>query len=174
MKSSKHSWLLALAILMIGSTTSLAQGTIRLVQGQRAVNDKVTFVVEVEHRKNETPPYATAVEYMQIVAIFERLATGMVYVDGKGLGRFDESRSFDGKLGDVTYGRHTMTLVFANPTVVIGFSVGLSRGTVREILEGEEASVTAPTSLEQRVVELERKVHDLEAEITTLKKKRTQ
>ena len=175
MKLLKRSWLIALAILIIGPTTSFAQSRINLVQGRRAINDKVTFVVEVAHQKNEKPPYANASDDMIIYTRFARPATGMVYVDGKALGRFDESMGFNSNQVDAAYGRHTMTLLFTSPAVVTDFTVMLSRGAAHEILEGEGAFVTTdPTSLEQRVVELERRVHELEAEITSLKKKRTQ
>ncbi|PYS52639.1 MAG: hypothetical protein DMF68_01085 [Acidobacteria bacterium] len=174
MKLSKRSWLLVLAILIIGSTTSLAQSRINLVQGKRAINDKVNFVVEFAHMKNQQPPYPTISDEMQIFTRFVRPATGMVYLDGKAIGRFDEAMAFTSNIADATYGRHTITLMFTNPAVVTDFYVTLFRGAASEILEGEDAFVTTPTSLEKRVVELEHKVHELEAEIATLKKKRVQ
>lgn len=174
MKLSKRSWLLALAILIIGSSTNLAQSRINLVQGNRAVNDKVTFVVEVVHQKGEKSPSAIASEDVGIWTRFARPATGIVYMDGKAIGRFDEAMGFDSNLVDATYGRHTLTMMFASPAVVTKFVVDVYRGAAREILEGEDAFVTAPTTLEQRVVELEHKVHELESEIAILKKKRIQ
>lgn len=177
MKLSKRNWLLVLAILIISSTTSFAQSRINLVQGNRAVNDKVTFVIEVTHQKNEKPPYAAESADMYISTRFAggHPATGMAYLDGKAIGRFDEAMSFHSNPIDAAFGRHTITLVFAKPAVLIDFLVDvLSRGVAREILEGENAVVTLPTSLEQRVVELEQKVRELETEIATLKKKRVQ
>lgn len=45
-------------------------------------------------------------------------------------------------------------------------------GMAREILEGESTALTHSTGFEHRIVELERKVKDLEAQIATLTKKR--
>ena len=175
MNRSKHSWFFALAILILGAATSVAQSRVQLVQGRRAVKDKVTFVVEVAHEKNQNPRYATAPEDMQIFTRFaDHPATGMVYVDGKALGRFDESISFNSNLVDVTYGQHAMTLVFASPAIVTDFYVTIRGGIAHEILEGESAVSFPPTGLDQRLVELERKVQELEAEMATLKKKGVQ
>jgi hypothetical protein len=105
----------------------------------------------------------------------ERPATGRVYIDGKAIGRFDESGSFNSNLLDVTYGRHTITVALAKPAIMMDFYVTVRGGIPREILDDNEPVVTVPTgsqSLEKRVVELEQKVHDLETEIATLKKKR--
>jgi len=67
-----------------------------------------------------------------------------------------------------------VTLVFASPTIVTDFYVTIRGGIAREILEGESAVSSPPTGLDQRLVELERKVQELEAEMATLKKKRVQ
>lgn len=175
MKLAKCGWLLALAILIVGSTSSVAQSRIQLVQGRRVVKDKITFVVEVSREKIENPRYATAPEDMIISARFaDRPASGMVYIDGKALGRFDESMSFNSSLFDITYGRHTMTLAVTSPTVVFDFTVYVRGGRAREVIESEEAVTPRPLLLEQRVLELERRVHELEAEIATLKKNRVQ
>ena len=173
MKLSKRSWLLVLAILILGSTSAVAQSRIQLVQGRRAVKDKISFIVEVSPEKGRTPnqsPYD-----IQIFTRFaDRGAVGMVYLDGKALGRFDESQQFNSNPADITYGRHTMTLVVASPTVVTDFYVTVRGGVPHEVLDTEEAVLPRTPGLEQRIVELERRVHELEAELATLKKKRAQ
>jgi hypothetical protein len=98
----------------------------------------------------------------------------MVYIDGKPLGRFDETMQFNSNSIDITYGRHAITVVVANPTILGIVSVTVRGGALREILEGEAPLEAAPTGLEHRIVDLERKVHELEAAIATLKGKRAQ
>ena len=171
MKSSRCHWLLLLTILLGGSSiTTVAQGRIQLVQGRRAIKDKVSFVVDVSRQKNDNPLAESG--YMQLRMVFTAPASGMFYVDGKPLTRFDEAMGFNANQVDVSYGRHTLTVVVANPAVTTEFGVTVSRGVPREILEEEALVVTAPNSLEQRVVDLERKVHELEAELAGFKKKR--
>ena len=175
MKLAKFGWLLALAILVVGSTSSVAQSRIQLVQGRRVVKDKITFIVEVSREKVENPRYSTAPEFIQILTRFsDRPATGMVYIDGKALGRFDESMQFFSNLFDITYGRHMITLAVTSPAIVMDFTVDVRGGRAREVIESEEAVTTKPLLLEQRVLGLERRVHELEAEIATLKKSRVQ
>ena len=175
MKLAKCGWLSALAILFVASTSSFAQSRIQLVQGRRVVKDKITFIVEVSREKGENPRYATAPEYIQIFTRFtDRPATGMVYLDGKALGRFDESMSFSSNNFDITYGLHTITLAVTSPTVVFDFTVDVRGGRPREVIKSEEAVTPKPLLLDQRVLELERRVHELEAEIATLKKNRVQ
>src|SRR6202008_4980528 len=95
MRLSKWAWLLALLIVIFGSTSALAQTRIQLVQGRRLIKDKVTFVVDVSPEKIPNPRYATAPEDLHIYTRFtEPPGTGMVYLDGKTLGRFDEAMSF--------------------------------------------------------------------------------
>lgn len=172
MKKLTRVWLFALATLIFGSATCVAQGRIQLVQGRRTVTDKVTFVVEVGREKTENPRYATAPEDLHIFAQFaDHRATGIVYLDGKALGRFDESMGFNSNLVDITYGRHVITLTFANPTVVTGLYVTIRGGVAREILDESSALIPTTGLLEHRVVELERKVKDLESQIASLKKK---
>lgn len=173
MMLSKRSLLLALAIVVTGSTTALAQSRIQLVQGRRAIRDKVTFVVELGHAKNEDPRSATVQNDVNIFTRFgERPATGMVYLDDKALGRFDESMSFNSNLAEITYGRHTLTLAFAAPAVLTDVLVSIRGfGVPREILEGDGNVPATSAGLEKRVADLEREVHDLEAEIANLKKK---
>lgn len=175
MKLAKRGWLLAIAILVVGSTSSVAQSRIQLVQGRRVVKDKVTFIVEVSRDKNGNPRYATAPEHARIFTRFaDRPASGMVYMDGKALGRFDESMSFYSNHFDITYGRHTMTLVVSSPAVVFDFTVDVPGGLAREVLDSVEALKPPPLLLEQRVLELERRIHELETEIASLKKNRAQ
>ncbi|MGH9906887.1 MAG: hypothetical protein ACRD8U_15050 [Pyrinomonadaceae bacterium] len=96
MKKWNRAWLLASAIVIFGSVTCAAQGRIDLVNGRRVVPDKVTFVVEVGRLKDEHPRFATAPENMQLYVTFgDRPATGIVYLDGKALTRFDESMGFN-------------------------------------------------------------------------------
>lgn len=175
MAMSKRGWLLALAILFVGSTSIVAQSRIQLVQGRRNVKDKITFIVDVAPEKTENP--RSAPYDIQIFTRFaDRPTSGMAYLDGKALGRFDESMQFNSNLADITYGRHTMTLVVGSPTVVTDFYVMVRGGVVHEILESEKAAAVIPnaTVLEQRIADLERKVQQLEAESATLKKNRVQ
>ena len=171
MKSSRCQWLLLLAILFGGSITTVAQGRIQMVQGRRAIKDKVSFIVDVSRQKSDNPLAESG--YMQLRMVFTAPASGMVYVDGKPVTRFDESMGFNANQVDISYGRHTLTVVVANPAVTTEFGVMVSRGVPREILEEEAFVITAPNSLEQRIVDLERKVHELEAELTTIKRKRS-
>jgi hypothetical protein len=102
----------------------------------------------------------------------ERPVSGRVYVDGKAIGRFDQSMSFHSNPIDITYGRHTITLVVSSPATLYDLYVDLRGGVAREILDEQEPAVALTPDLSKRVAELERKVHDLEAEIASLKKKR--
>jgi len=168
-----RTFLLALVVLIAVSATAVGQSRIQLAQGRRAIQDKVSFVVEILHEKTENPRYAAAPEDMQIFTRFaEKPATGRIYIDGKAIGRFDESMSFNSNLLDITYGRHTITVSFANPAVMMDFYVTVRGGAAREILDDHEAVVADSPNLEKRIVELERKVNDLENEIAGLKKKR--
>ncbi len=143
------------------------------MQGKRAIKDKVTFAVELVHAKNEDPRNTTVQNDVNIFTRFgERPATGMVYLDDKALGRFDESMSFNSNLAEITYGRHTMTVVFAAPATLVDFTVSIRGvGVAREILEGDGNVAAVSTGMEKRVADLERLVHDLESEIAALKKK---
>ena len=166
-------WLGTFAILVIASTTAFAD-RIQLVQGRRLINDKLSFTIEVLHEKNEITRYANAPEDIQIYLVFaNRPATGFVYLDGKALGRFDESQQFNSNSADITYGRHTITVAVSNPALLGNVFVNVRGGIVREIMQGEGTGTSTAPLLEERVVELERRVHQLEAEIATLKKKRS-
>ena len=162
-------------MIVIGASSAAFADRIQLVQGRRAVTDKISFTIEVAHEKNRDPKYPPAPYDIQIYAVFaDHSASGLVYIDGKAIGRFDDTRQFNSNPADTTYGRHVITLVVSNPTVLGDFYVTVRDGVVREVLEGDEVAVPIGTGLENRVVELERKVQDLEAEIATLKRKRVQ
>ena len=168
----RRSWLVILLTLFVGGT-SVAQSRVQLAQGRRAIQDKVSFVIDVGHDKSANPRYADAPEDMRILVRFsDRPATGRVYVDGKAVGRFDESQMFNSNSIDVTYGRHTITLAVTAPATLYDLYVDLRGGVAHEILGDDEPAVTLEPDLSKRVTELERKVHDLEAEIAGLKKKR--
>jgi hypothetical protein len=99
-------------------------------------------------------------------------ASGRVYVDGKAIGRFDESMSYNSNLMDVSYGRHAITVAFAKPALMGTVLVTVRGGSVREILDDHEPVAPISSGLEKRITELEQKVHTLESELADLKKKR--
>jgi hypothetical protein len=156
--------------LFVGVGTGVAQSRIQLAQGKRAIQDKVSFVVEISPEKNRP---AVASSDMQIFTRFYGPATsGRVYVDGKAVGRFDESPQFNSNPIEITYGRHTITLAVTNPTALTDFYVTVRGAVAREVLDDQEPLVTLTPDLSKRVSELERKVNDLQAEMANLKKKR--
>lgn len=73
---------------------------------------------------------------------------------------------------DTTYGRHTITVTFAAPAILMDAYVDVRGGVAREILDEQEPAVALAPDLSKRVTELERKISALEAEIGNLKKKR--
>jgi len=167
----KRSWLIVLLILFVGAGTCFAQNRIQLVNGKRAIADKVSFVVELA----PDPLYPTPpLEGIRIYTTFrERPATGKLYVDGQAVARFDESMGFNSNLIEAKTGRHTLTMAFATPAAIGDFVVTLrGPGIAREILDDQEPIAAMPPDLTKRVTELEKKVHDLETEIASLKKKR--
>jgi hypothetical protein len=165
----QRSWLVFLMTLFVGAGTCFAQSRIELVQGKRAIADKISFVFEV----TPDPRYPNPPDGIQIFTRFQdHAATGKVYVDGKVVGRFDEAMAFNSNPIDAKFGRHTITISFASPAVVIDFMVAVrGPGVAREILDEQEA-IAMPPDLAKRVTDLEKKVQDLEAEIASLKKKR--
>lgn len=175
MNLTKRICLMALLTLFVGAGTSLAQSSrIQLAQGKRVIQEKVSFVIDVAHDKSGNPRYAEAPEEMRVWMRFaEHVVTGKVYVDGKAIGRFDEAMQFNSNPIDVTYGRHTITLTVSGSATLYDLYVDLRGGVAHEILDEPELVAPPPApDLVKRVAELEHKVHDLEAEIATLKKKR--
>ena len=170
MKTSKSLSMLCLIFLM-GSFSSAFADRIQLVQGKRAIQDQVTFTVDVLREKYQNPRFENAPEDIQIILTFRQDTTGMVYIDGKAIGRFDETSVFSSNLADITYGRHTVTLITTSPSVVSQFYVTVRGGIVREFLN-EQAIVPSPVGLEPRIAELERKIQTLETEMATLKKQK--
>ena len=169
----RRSWLVVLMTLFVGVGTGVAQGRLQLAQGKRAIQDKVTFMIDVGRDKSQNPRWAEAPEDMRIWMRFtDRVATGRVYVDGKAVGRFDESMSFHSNQLAVTYGRHTITVTFASPALLMDLYVDVRGGLATEILEDQEPAVAFTPDVSKRLAELERKVSSLEAEISSLKKKR--
>jgi hypothetical protein len=173
MSQIRLKFLLVLAILVAASTTAVSQSRIQLAQGRRAIQDKASFVVDIVREKRNDPRNADAPEDLQIFTRFsDKPATGRVYIDGKAVGRFDESGSFNSNWLETAYGRHTITIVFASPAIMMDFYVTVRGGIPREILDDHEPVGAEPPGLEKRVVELEQKVHDLESQLADLKKKR--
>ena len=169
----KRSFFVVLMTLFVGVGTGFGQGRIQLAQGRRAVQDKVTFVIEVVRDKRSDPRYAEKPEDMRVWMRFtDRPATGRVYLDGKAIGRFDESMSFTSNSLDVAYGRHTITVALAGPATLMDLYVDLRGATAHELLDDQEPAVELTPDLSKRVTELERKMNTLEAELTSLKKKR--
>jgi hypothetical protein len=173
MTKFKPKIVLSFAVLMAASSVAVSQSRIQLAQGKRLIQDKVSFVIEVVPEKRNDPRYATAPEDLQIFTRFmDKPVTGKAYIDGKAVGRFDEAMSFNSNLLDVTYGRHTITIALAAPSFMMDFYVTVRGGLPREILDDQEPAAVLPPGLEKRVGELEHRVHDLEDEIASLKKKR--
>ena len=169
----RRSWLVVLLTLFVGAGTGLAQSRVQLAQGRRAIQDKVSFVIDVAHDKSGNPRYVEAPDDMRIMVRFsDRPTTGRVYLDGKAVGRFDESQMFNSNSIDVTYGRHTITLAVTAPATLFDMFVDVRGGVAHELLDDEEPTVMLAPDLSKRVAELERKVHDLETEMAGLKKKR--
>ena len=168
----RRSFFVVLMTLFVGVGTGFGQSRIQLVQGKRAIQDKVTFIVEVGQDKSNNPRYANGPEHLQIYATWRQPASGKVFVDGKAVGRFDESNLFNGNPLDISYGSHTLTLQFTSPVVLTDFVVTVPGAVARELLDEQDQAVAFTPDLSKRVTELERKVNSLEAELTSLKKKR--
>ena len=169
----KRSWLIVLMTLFVGVGTGMAQSRIQLAQGRRPIEAKATFVIEVAREKIENPRNANAPDDMRVWMRFaDHPVTGRVYVDGKAIGRFDESMGFNSNALDISYGRHTITVTFSAPAVLYDLYVDVRGGAAREILEDQEPDAKLAPDLSKRITDLERKVQDLETEIATLKKKR--
>ena len=162
------------ALVIILSISALAQSRIQLVQGRRLVKDKLSFVVDVAKDKTENPRYANAPEAIQIYTSFmNQPATGLVYIDGKAIGRFDDSMGFNSNPVDITYGRHTITFEVANGATLGTLYVTVPAARLTEILDVQDIRVSNGPVVNDRIVELERRVQQLELELAALKKKKT-
>src|SRR5436190_16352251 len=168
----RRSWLVILMTLFVGAGTGFAQGRVQLAQGRRAIQDKVSFVVDITRDKRDTRTADSPDDMRIMFQLLDRPASGKVYLDGKAVGRFDDTQQFSSNSIDVTYGRHTITLALSLPATLGNMYVDVRGGVPRELLDEEEPSMTLTPDLAKRVGKLERKVHDLEAEVTNLKKKR--
>src|SRR5258705_6794202 len=150
----RRSFLVVLFTLFVGAGTSFGQGRIELVQGRRTIKDNLTFSVEVLHDKNENPRYATAPEDIQVYLVMaDRPASGVVYLDGKALGRFDETQQFNGNPSDITYGKHTITVKVSNPALLGKLMVTVRGARIQEVMDSE-AEISVPVNMEKRVAEL--------------------
>lgn len=169
----RRSWLVILMTLFVGAGTGFAQSRVQLAQGRRAIQDKVNFVIDVSRDKRNDPRNAEAPDDMRVLVRFsDHPVSGRVYLDGKAVGRFDETQQFNSNSIDVSYGRHTITLAVASPATLFDVYVDLRGGVLHEVLDEDEPTAALAPDLSKRVAELERKVHALEAEVTSLKKKR--
>lgn len=176
-------WALAIVMMLLAVSSASADIAIELVKGKRAVKDKVSFTIEVDHEKDENPRYAKMPEFLWVEHVaFAAPASGILLLDGKGIDRFDETYQFSGNRTEITYGRHVITLQVSAPAIVTQLRVVVRGGVVREII-GEEShspatgaesrtETSASRNTEERVADLERRVKQLEAEVEALKKGR--
>ena len=174
MRTATRKLLAIFGLIVFLAVSAIAQSRIQLVQGRRPVKEKTNFVVDVSREKTENPRYANAPEDVQISVVFaDRPATGMVYLDGKALGRFDESQQFDSNPIDISYGRHTITVEVANEAILGRLYVTVRGGRLMEILDAQNINLTGGPDVNARIVGLERRVQQLENEIAALKKKKS-
>jgi hypothetical protein len=174
MRTATRKLLSISALVLVLGISAVAQSRIQLVQGRRLVKDKLSFVVDVGKEKPENPRYANAPEDIQIFAAFaNQPATGLVYVDAKAIGRFDDSMGFNSNPVDITYGRHTITFEVSNGATLGQLYVTVRGGRLTEILDAQETNVASGSGVNDRIAELERRVQQLENEIAALKKKKT-
>jgi hypothetical protein len=165
-------------LLLLFSTSALADIRIELIKGKRTIKDSVSFTIEVSHETNENPRYKEKPEFIEISASFASPATGAVAIDGRGVQRFDETITVQGQRTEITYGRHTITLQVSNTAVATGLVVFVRGAVVRELIgdrAGEGVSSTSGSvnsAMEERLAELERRVRQLESEVESLKKER--
>ena len=166
------------ALLLLFSTSALADIRIELIKGKRTIKDRVSFTIEVSHEINENPRYKEKPEFIEISASFASPANGAIAIDGSGVQRFDEAVTVQGQRTEITYGRHTITLQVSETAVATGLVVFVRGAVVRELIgdrAGEAASGTrnsVNSSMEERLAELERRVRQLESEVETLKRAR--
>jgi flagellar motor switch protein FliM len=74
---------------------------------------------------------------------------------------------------DITYGRHTITFEVANGATLGTLYVTVPAARLTEILDVQDIRVSNGPAVNNRIVELERRVQQLEIEIAALKKKKT-
>jgi hypothetical protein len=176
----KHYWSLVPTILVIAASSASAQN---LIHGRRAFKDTISFPVEITQGDDPTDHITTAIEVR-----FEQPATGTISIDGKGLDRFDEGRTFLTQPIDLRNGRHTVTVRVTSPAVLLVLQVHCAceiRPIVRDDgrepveppvdrpIEREDRPIMrgGPT-MEQRISELEQRVRELEMEVDSLKRAR--
>src|SRR5262249_48558499 len=176
----KRYWYLVPIILVLAASSATGQN---LINGRREIKDTISFPVEITEGDEQTSHITTAIEVR-----FERPATGTISIDGKGLDRFDQGRTFLTQQIDLRNGRHTVTLRVKEPAVLLVLWIHCAC-EVRQIIrddgrepvdppiekpvEREERPVTrgGPT-MEQRLSDLEQRVRELEMEVDTLKRAR--
>lgn len=174
---SAYSLTAATVMAMVMAEAAWADIHLKLISGKREVKDKVSFTIEVDHEKNEAPKNAKMPDFIKFLVTSSAPASGVVILDGKGVMRFDgANNTLSGDL-EITYGRHVVTLQVSSPAVITLFEVSVRGAVVREVL-GESSAAGAPTgsstgvSAEDRIIALEQKVKQLEAEIEALKRSR--
>lgn len=174
---SIYSMTAATVMAMAMADAAWADIHLKLISGKREVKDKVSFTIEVDHEKNEAPKNAKMPDFIKFLVTSSAPASGVVILDGKGVMRFDgANHTLSGDL-EITYGRHVVTLQVSAPAVITLFEVSVRGAVVREAL-GESSAAGAPTgsstgsSAEDRIITLEQKVKQLEAEIEALKRGR--
>jgi len=173
--------LLTIVISVFASTSAQADINLDLIKGKRTVKDKVSFTIEIDHETNEDPRYKQKPEFIEIHATFASPASGIIALDGRGIQRFDNATDVPGERTEITYGRHTVTLQVSESAVATRLVVSIRGGVVRELIDGAGPSASESTPAagaargsnpEERMVDLERRVRQLEAEVEALKKGR--
>jgi hypothetical protein len=167
----------AALLLMAMASAAWADIHLKLISGKRTVKDKVTFTIEVEHEKNESPRYAKAPEFIRFIVNCAEPASGVVILDGKGVLRFDGTTEAISGDTEITYGRHVITMQVSAPAVVTLLDVSVRGGVIREVFgeapgAGAPSGASAGAGAEDRITALEQKVKQLEAEIEALKRGR--
>src|ERR1041385_8554321 len=106
MKSTTRYFAIAV-LLLVFSTSALADIRIELIKGKRTIKDRVSFTIEVSHETDENPRYKEKPEFIEISASFANPASGSIAIDGRGVQRFDEATTVQGQRTEITYGRHS-------------------------------------------------------------------
>jgi hypothetical protein len=176
-KITIYSLMASAVMLMSMAGAAWADIHLKLISGKRAVKDKVSFTIEVDHEKNENPRYAKMPEFIRFIVNFAEPASGVIILDGKGALRFDGATEAISGDTEITYGRHEVTIQFSSPAVVTLLDVSVRGGVIREVFgessaTGATSGKSSNTSAEDRITALEQKVKQLEAEIEALKKER--